>query len=430
MNRSKRLEDLSPEEKRALLADLLRNKATQEDASMAVGPMSVSELRAEAVLDPAIRPEGPPVESLTDPASIFLTGATGFLGAFLLHELLQQTQADIYCLVRSASVEEGKKRLQRTLESYSLWNGAVISRIIPVVGDMSRPFLGLSESQFLRLADQVDVVYHSGASVYFVRPYEALKAPNVLGTSEVLRLACRIKVKPVHHISTVGVFLNGSKSPRMTILEKDSIDDVGVPSGGYAQSKWVAEKLLSSAVSRGMPVCIYRPGWVSGHSKTGVWNTDDLLFRVVAASLLAGKVPDLDLMVNVAPVDYVSRAIVHLSRQGGSVGKAFHLVNPDPVHYGELIDWIRSSGYPLEQLPYDRWRAELFDFARRIPGGALDALLVLVAEWLPKGPIRIPEFDCRNTLDGLAGASILCPPLISELLEAYSPHFLSTLRLR
>lgn len=397
---------------------------------MAIGPMSVSELRADALLDPAIRPEGPPVESLSDPASIFLTGATGFLGGFLLHELLQQTQADIYCLVRSASVEEGKKRLQRTLESYSLWNGAVSSRIIPVVGDLSRPFLGLSESQFLRLAGQVDVVYHSGASVNLILPYEALKAPNVVGTHEVLRLACRIKVKPVHYVSTVSVFLNGFRSPRMAIREKDSIDDIGVPSGGYAQSKWVGEKLALTAASRGVPACIYRPGWVSGHSKTGVWNTDDLVFRAVTASLLAGKVPDLDLMVTVAPVDYVSQAIVHLSRQGGSVGKVFHLVNPDPVYFGEVIDWVQSSGYPLERLSYDKWRAELYDLARRLPRGALDALLALVAEWLPKNPIRIPEFDCRNTLDGLAGTSIHCPPFMSELLEAYFPYFLSTLRLR
>jgi thioester reductase-like protein len=428
MNRSKRLEDLSPEEKRALLANLLRNKATQEGASMPSGPMSVLELHAEALLDPAIRPEGPPVESLTDPASIFLTGATGFLGAFLLYELLQRTEADIYCLVRSASVEEGKKRLQRTLESHSLWKGALSSRIIPVVGDLSRPFLGLSESQFLGLAGQVDVVYHSGASVNLILPYEALKAPNVLGTSEVLRLACRIKVKPVHYISTVSVFFNGSRSPRMAIREKDSIDDVAVPAGGYAQSKWVAEKLVATAVSRGIPVCIYRPGWVSGHSQTDVWNTNDLVFRIVEAALRIGKAPDLDTMVDTAPIDYVSRAIVYLSRQKTSAGKVFHLVNPRPVHYGQVIDWVRSSGYPVERMSYENWRAELVDLARRPGGHVVRALLDVVSEWMPEGASRMPQFACQNTLDGLAGTAIVCPPIGRELLHSYLSYFGRRLR--
>jgi thioester reductase-like protein len=209
------------------------------------------------------------------------------------------------------------------------------------------------------------------------------------------------------------------------IRERDSIEDIGVPDGGYAQSKWVAEKLVSTAASRGIPACIYRPGWVSGHSKTGVWDTEDLVFKLAAACLLAGKVPNLDTMVNLAPVDYVSRALVHLSRQRGSAGKVFHLVNPHPAHCDELIEWVRSSGYPLERMSYRRWRAELLDFARLISGDGLDALLVLAVELLPESAIRIPEFDCRNTLDGLAGTSILCPPLISELLVAYFPYFLS-----
>ncbi len=76
---------------------------------------------------------------VTEPTKIFLTGATGFVGAFLLDELLRQTQADIYCLVRSTDAESGKQRLQNHLESYLLWNESFSDRIIPVVGDLSQP---------------------------------------------------------------------------------------------------------------------------------------------------------------------------------------------------------------------------------------------------------------------------------------------------
>lgn len=431
MKNTKEFSDRSAEERRGLLAHLILNKTRKKDSLASIVPMSVSTLHSDALLDPAIRPEGTSLKAHPEPTSIFLTGATGFLGAFLLHELLQQTQADMYCLVRSPSDAEGRMRLQRNLEAYSLWNAGLSPRIIPVVGDLSRPNLGLSEGTFSRLASQVDVVYHSGAFVNLMLPYEALKAPNVLGTLEVLRLACRIKLKPMHFISTVAVFLNGGSSHRAVIREGDSIDDTGVPSSGYAQSKWVAEKLVSTAASRGIPVCIYRPGLLSGHSKTGAWNSDDLVFRIAATCLRIRKMPDFDAIINLAPVDYVSRAIVHLSRQGESAGKTFHLVNPFPTHYDRLVEWIGSSVYPLERMSYEKWRAEVFYLARLFSGNALDALLLLVSdEWLPEGSLRLPEFDCRNTLDGLAGTSIICPPLVSELLDTYFPYFLSRLRLQ
>ena len=80
------------------------------------------ELEAEAVLEPTIRPEAVPVEPKTEPAHIFLTGATGFLGSFLLHELLEQTQAEIYCLVRAANLR--KVRRSSTGRSPPMGSGA------------------------------------------------------------------------------------------------------------------------------------------------------------------------------------------------------------------------------------------------------------------------------------------------------------------
>jgi thioester reductase-like protein len=422
-----RLAGTSSQEKRALLAQLLRNKAKQGN-TFESATATVSQLHAEAVLDPAIRPEGPPITIVTEPSSIFLTGATGFLGAFLLHELLQQTRADMYCLVRSASEEEGKKRLQGSLESCELWDERLRSRIIPVAGDIAQPNLGLLVEQFRQLAGRVDAIYHCGALVKLFGPYEEFRASNAFGAQEVLRLAGQIKVKPVHYVSTVAVFPHGVESRRRVVRESDGIDDLIAPYGGYAQSKWVAEKLMCIAGFRGIPVCIYRPGWVSGHSKTGVWNTHDLAFRIVEACLRTQKAPDLDAMIDMAPVDYVSRAIVHLSRQVGSAGKVFHLVNPHPAHYREVIEWVRSSGYPIEAVSLDGWRAKLLRLAPRSIKDMLQVLLPIVSEWAPDGAIRRPEFDCRNTLDGLAGTSIACPPVVSELVETYLSYFLQGLR--
>ncbi|MFQ5794192.1 MAG: amino acid adenylation domain-containing protein, partial [Candidatus Bipolaricaulia bacterium] len=401
----------------------------QEGPPTTIDAMTTTELSAEVALDPIIHPEVVPdeVEHVTEPAHIFLTGATGFLGAFLLHELLQQTQADIYCLIRSANEEQGKKRLQANLESYSLWDENLSSRIIPVVGDLSQPLLGLSAHQFQTLARKIDVIYHNGAWVNLIYSYDVLKAPNVLGTQEVLRLASQTKVKPVHYVSTIGVFPLGHYPDDKVVREQDDLDHGGVLYDGYSQSKWVAEKLVRLARSRGLPVCIYRPGRITGHSQTGAWNTNDFPCRMVKGCIQLGSIPDLDIgeaEVDLTPVNYVSRAIVHLSKQTELIGKTFHLVNPHPLHPDKVVAWIRSLGLPIRQISYDDWREELINLPESSMENALLPLLPLLIEQISEERIKRPQFDCQNTFDELEGTSITCPPVDAELLNTYFSYFI------
>jgi amino acid adenylation domain-containing protein/thioester reductase-like protein len=383
--------------------------------------ISVTDLNTEAVLDDTIRPASIAVDSIAQPARIFLTGATGFLGAFLLYELLQQTDADIHCLVRSNNVQQGKKKIQANLESYSLWNECFSSRIIPVIGDLSQPLFGLGDQQFQLLASTIDVIYHNGALVNFVEPYPKLKAANVLGTQEVLRLASQIKVKPVHYVSTISVFpWEEDFSKEHIFRENDSLDR-GSLAGGYGQSKWVAEKLVIIARTRGLPVCIYRPGTVSGHSQTGTSNTNDLMARMIKGCIQLGSIPDFNMTVDLTPVDYASRCIVHLSMQKKSLGETFHVVNPHPVHWSNIITWFRSFGYSLEVISYDKWRAELLKVAEHSSENALYPLIPFFVDEAPDDSIK---FDCRNTLNGLAGTSINCPSVSAELLNTYFSYYI------
>ncbi|OUL26116.1 non-ribosomal peptide synthetase [Nostoc sp. 106C] len=386
---------------------------------------STFDLKAEAVLDPAINCEGKQLEEITNPACIFLTGATGFLGAFLLNELLQQTQADIYCLVRAANAEQGKQKLRRTLESYFIWNESQSSRIIPVVGDLSQPLLGLSQVQFTALAKKLGVIYHNGAWVHHASPYSTLKAANVLGTQEVLRLASQIKIKPVHFISTVSVFSAPQGTGVKLVSEESNLDDYQIPEGGYAQSKWVAEKLVNIARDRGLPVSIYRPGRISGHSKTGAFNPNDFFYRLLIGCVQLGSVPEREFFDSLAPVDYVSKAIVYLSRQQESLGKAFHVLNPELLDLNILFNVVRSFGYPLQQVSEEQWQLELTKIAENFPEHPLYPLIPLFT--LKKNTeatsnfIKL-EFDCSNTQQGLTGTSIVCPITDEKLLSTYFSH--------
>ncbi|MEH2442452.1 amino acid adenylation domain-containing protein [Nostoc sp.] len=399
---------------------------------------TVISFKAEAVLDPNIYPQAVLVKDISQPKHIFLTGATGFLGAFLLHELLQQTEANIYCLVRANNESEGFRRLQKNLEKYLIWDASQSSRIIAIPGNLDRPRLGLSLEQFGRLAEQIDVIYHSGAEVGFAKPYSLMKAANVFGTQEVLRLACHAQLKPVHYISTIAVFSTIACFNGLNVIYED--DDID-PSEtylyqdiGYIQSKWVAEKLVWIAKSRGIPVTVIRSGFLMGHSDTGVTNTDDYMSRLIEGCIQIGSFPDLvNQKQDLITVDYASKTIVQISKNKQSLGKAFHLVPlaSQNIDLTRLFELISACGYPVKKVPYPQWTDELIDRARTSQENSLFPLIPMLTEQVHRGLTawqlyqNTPDLDCRNTLEAIADISLSCPSMDTELLSKYLAYFLS-----
>jgi thioester reductase-like protein len=388
---------------------------------------SIINLAQETILDSTIYPSTFWQKHETASTSILLTGATGFLGAFLLFELLQQSQTHIYCLVRASNLEIGKRKLQKTLESYLIWDESFSQRITPIIGDLSQPLLGMNEAEFQKLASTIDIIYHNGAWVNHIYPYSILKPANVLGTQEILRLASKIKTKPVHFISSSGVVGSKVESGVMLVREQDSLKENEFPSNGYSQTKWVAERLVQTAAERGIPISIYRPSRISGHSQTGVFNRNDFLYKLIIGCVQLGSAPDRDIRENIIPVDYVSKAIVHLSKQEKSLGKAFHLTNPQLLHSNMLIDQFRLLGYAIEQISYEQWRAKLLDITK----GSVEHPLYPLVPFFPSSNFEdktsnsgVLQFDCQNTLNGLAGTSIVCPPVNEQLLHIYFSYLI------
>lgn len=403
--------------------------AQDSNSELKFDTITFADLQADAVLESTITPEAPFIDSGQEPQQILLTGASGFLGAFLLHELLQQTQAEIYCLVRASNFEEAEEKLHRNLKRYLFQEKKLDARIVPVLGDLSQSLLGLSEQKFRELANKIDLIYHNGAFVNLVYPYTSLRATNVLGTKEILKLASQFKVKPVHFISTIDVFQSPQYS-QMQILEDDLVNAEGL-SDGYAQSKWVAEKLVRAAHSRGIPACIYRPGTIIGHSQTGAAQTNDLIGRLIKGLIQLGNAPKLNLRMNLAPVDYVSKGIIHLSRSPASWGKAFHLVNSHTLPFCQLVEEIRALGYPIQWTDYEQWQAQLLNISFK-QENALNPLLFLFTKWnsenqpsyLETAAFISKAFDCRNTLAGL-GESIICPIVDANSLRPYLSYLLN-----
>jgi thioester reductase-like protein len=369
-------------------------------------------LKLEIKLDPAIAPLAPhgPV---TAPAKVLLTGATGFIGAFLLEELLQQTEAEVTCLVRARSDDEAAARLDQSLRHYGVT--APRNRIRPIAGDLAKPLLGLTESEFAHLAKATDTIYHNGAAVNFMQTYAELKPTNVGGTHEVLRLAAAGREKAVHHVSTIAVYPSDQPGP---IHEDDPATKTAGLRLGYTQSKWVAEQLVKAARSRGLNVTVYRLGRVSGHSRTGALQIHDFLWNMIRVCIELGAAPQIDTLVDMVPVDYVARGIVHLSQRAENQGRHFHFVHPQPWSLGQLAEWMRSYGHKLESVPVGQWRERLLDQAHRDPRSTAARLFPLLGN-AAEGEAADQVFDCSNTEKGLTGSGIAIPPIDGELLATY-----------
>ncbi|MEV6527405.1 amino acid adenylation domain-containing protein [Longispora sp. NPDC051575] len=308
------------------------------------------DLTAEVQLPTDITPAGP--------RAVFLTGATGFVGAFLLHALLERTDAVVHCLVRATDEHAGHKRLRAVWERYRLAHPAFDDRIRIVTGDLRRPLLGLTEPAFDELAATVDAIYHAGAQVNAVHTYPALRAANVDGTTHILRMATRHHPKPVHHVSTNEVFAHDPTNP----APRNPTDPTGPPAllhGGYAQTKWAAEALVRLAHDRGLPTLVYRLPRILGDREHGACQSDDLLWRVIKGSIQARTAPAVDAGFDAVPVDHAVAAIVDLSLTTVPDGRAFHLTNPQRLSFTAIINHLRDLGYQLTELPLTDWTATI-----------------------------------------------------------------------
>ena len=335
-------------------------------------------LQRDAVLPEDIRPLQP---HQPGPArEVFLTGATGFLGVHLLADLLEHTEARVHCLVRAADAEAGLTRLTQALQAHGLWQPRHAERIVAVAGELGQPRFGLAEAGFDALAARIDAIYHSGALVNFVYPYAALKAANVDAVDEVLRLAVRHRTKPVHHVSTIGVL------DRLLdrLPETLHVEAHGRLMGGYEQSKWVAEQRLALAAGRGVPVAIYRPSRIIGHSRTGRINPDDLFSRLIRGVVQFGKAPAGTGHDNMLPVDLAARMIVEASQHPDVAGHAVHVVNPRFTPFDEVLDFIEAEGHALERLPYGQWLDELAVHVQRVPTHPLAMLMPVLRKLDPE----------------------------------------------
>jgi thioester reductase-like protein len=383
--------------------------------------LEARDLEAEAMLDPAITTDQV-FRKQTKPKHVLLTGASGFLGIFLLSTLLKHTQAKVHCLIRCDSPEQGLLRIRDSLSSQGLLDDYDPARIVSVPGDLSKPLLGMDPDRFAQLAKTLDVIYHNGAWVNFLHTYDTLKASNVLGTQEVLRLAISGKLKEVHYVSTISVVQPDTSSVDSPITTEEQLFDLGhtVPSG-YVQSKWVAEKMLRAAVARGIPVTVYRPGNISGSTTNGASNSSDTWSMFIDACLEHGCVPDVNLSISMLPVDFVSECIVTMSLRKKFSGRSLNLIPERSTELRAFSECILAMNIvPMTMVPYQEWIARCAQSPTTVK--VTTVLPAEVPEEVPEEEAGLDahqEFKLKSAVELLAKNGFSYPNMSRELLQKY-----------
>ncbi|MEU7763695.1 amino acid adenylation domain-containing protein [Nocardia sp. NPDC049190] len=410
-------------------APTVRGLAARIDNSAApaavVSTRDAATIAADAVLEPEIDGAGVAPAHSGAPLDVLLTGATGFVGAHLLRELLCSSQARVWCLVRSDDAEQAHARIRDALVKYRIWDEAYDARIVAVAGDLAAPRFGLDELGYARLAEQIEVIYHNGARVNHIEPYARLRAANVAGTREVLVLATTSRIKPVHFVSTVNTVIPNAPAPDFRGPEDTELRLAEVSENGYVTSKWVAEQLVRQAGERGVPVSIYRPGIVCGDPRVGVNSVDDSFWNMIRAVAVLGLAPDTgDATMTLAPVNYVAGAIVALAARP-AVGAAYHLVNTQPVLVDDIFQALRRHGIPVAIASVEELATRLAEEAATRDAAGDDSLVraALVSGNYGGAAITV---DDTHTRAELADLEIRCPRIDTAALDAYVRSFIES----
>ncbi|WP_405684020.1 type I polyketide synthase [Streptomyces sp. NBC_00057] len=403
----------------ALTAYLWAELVGETSADDGPADRSAVDFAAEIRLSDDIRPATEVHRVVENPKEVFLTGVTGFLGAYLLRDLMRTTDATVHCLVRGADETAALERLRANLQWYGIWDQVDNERLSVVVGDLGLPGLGLAPEQFDELARAVDAVYHPGAMVNWVQPYATVKAANVSGTEEILRLAARHRTVPVHYVSTLGVYVGRDAGGAGIKVSDPSGPGETLPTG-YTQSKWVAEQIIELARERGLPVSVYRVDLIAGDHESGACQTRDFVWLSLKGLLQAAAVPgDIPVRFRLMPVDYASAAILHISRQAGRDGRTFHVCSHTGLTLGTMVEELRAHGYTLDELDWDSWRERVTADAENAMVPLFDAFEVMAAA----PDAFYPPIDDRETVEALAGSGIHCPEATRELFGRHVEFF-------
>jgi len=301
---------------------------------------------------------------------ILLTGATGYLGAHVLYELLKREGTFIYLPVRAsrqAGAAGAEKRLAGILSFYfgSDFYTRCRERLAVIPADLALPDLGLEKETYRRLAAKLEVIIHSAGNVSHYGLYRDHYRDNVKAAENLLEFALAAKRKNFHYISTMGVCggrVEGKDSQLFSEYRQDCGQEVR---GNYLQTKLEAEKRVVSYREKGLITSIYRPGNVVFHSETGKFQVNiaaNAFYSMLGVIIKFGIIPR-EFMGNYdfTFVDCLARAIVLLFDREALSDELYHLYNHQRISIHDLIKYLNANGEKVRQVSLEEFVRFVYD---------------------------------------------------------------------
>lgn len=295
---------------------------------------------------------------------VLLTGATGYLGAYLLHALVTTRDCRIVAPVRGADLQDAERRLREVLDHYfgPAFHAGCADRLEVVVADLAQPSLGMAPETYRRLAAEVDTILHSAANVSHYGPYEDFHRANVVSTEQLLALSVEGSSKRFHFISTISTADGVLDAPWSVFTEHD-IDIGQQPGNVYVRSKLEAERAVGAFRARGGVASIHRVGNITYHSRTGVLQkniAENAFYQRTKACIALGVVPEYLDVAELTFVDQLAQAIVLLCEQDTLANETFHLRNPRHVQLAAFLG-ASTEGLPMRGVPSDAFLDSLLE---------------------------------------------------------------------
>ena len=360
----------------------------------------------------------PPTGATREYGAVLLTGATGFIGAHLLHLLLTRTTGHVHCLVREHPDRSAFERLREAYAWYrpdddlARWGG----RVTVYTSDLAEPGFGLSDEEYATLAREVEAVYHLASDTRLFGDRDSFDRHNTEPVRAVIRLAGTGRPKDLHYVSTLAVCGSGTEGER-AVFSEDSLNIGQRFLNEYERSKFDAERLVHEFAAGGGAAFIYRSGNVTGHSLTGRFQrngSDNRLVQLLRACARLGRVPRVGSeTLALSPVDTVAEGILEVSRSTRVRGGTFHVDTHHEVSYDEIFTVLRELGCAVEEDPAPDF-ATLF--GRHIGGS--DEQISLAHFWASR-PERNVRYDHTRTRRLLAHLGVEFAPLDRAWLRAY-----------
>ncbi|BEI91212.1 uncharacterized protein CcaverHIS019_0400320 [Cutaneotrichosporon cavernicola] len=386
-----------------LLAVKAGNVSQARDVHVAMKEMVE---RWATAVDPVVPSSGPVVKEHV----VLLTGATGSLGAHILDQLLRRPEVvEVVCIARAPSHAQATTRVEASLAQR---HRTVPARWRALAADVNRPDLGLSADEYDSLRTSVTEVIHNAWPVNFVLSLESFNE-HIGGAVNLLNLARRTTHNAAFFFSSsVGT----RQGDGLSFVPETFPDDPASASGmGYAQSKWVVEKVLERAGGR---VGVLRIGQLVGDTEHGVWNETEAWPLMFRTARVTNSLPLLEETPAWLPVDVAARAIseIVLAHTASAV---YHVVNPHIAEWSTILDGLAAGGLVFDRVPPQEWITALEGY----PDLKTNPSYKLLGFWKGRlGARRLVEFSVEHTSrisPTIAGCEPVGPELVKLWVDAW-----------